>query len=458
MRRPAALPMVAMVVAVWSGSAAEAWASVEATWEAVTLDVNGDPETIQGYHIHYGTQAGGPYPDGFSTGNVLTTVINNLAGGRTYYFVVTAIDVAGNESGYSNEASYTVPVEVCDDGQDNDGDGIIDCRDPDCASFPAPSCPLQDGVCAGSVRPCGSDGRWGQCTASTYGVNYESAESRCDGRDNDCDGQTDEMPGPACPLQAGVCRDARQPCAGASGWGECDYGADYQATEDRCDNLDNDCDGSVDEGCPCTPSETAPCSTDEGECVAGIQTCDAQGQWGPCSGVLPVTESCDGLDNDCDGRTDEELAPPACALQLGVCQGSAQRCGGTEGWLACAESDYGADYESEETRCDDLDNDCDGQTDEDGVCPVDGGDGGPDGGDAGSDAGTDGGGDAGADAAAGDGEVLIQGSCGCGAAGPSLVPVGAGLLVLMAWRRGRGSAGTPRSPRRPCGPPANKNP
>ena len=29
------------------------------------------------------------------------------------------------------------PIEVCDDGRDNDGDGLVDCNDPDCATSPA---------------------------------------------------------------------------------------------------------------------------------------------------------------------------------------------------------------------------------------------------------------------------------------------------------------------------------
>src|SRR5690606_30321340 len=55
---------------------------------------------------------------------------------------------------------------------------------------------------------------------------------------------------------------------------------------------------------------------------------------------------------------------PACALQDGVCSGSRQRCGGASGFVACTASDYGSDYESDETLCDGLDNDCDGDVDE----------------------------------------------------------------------------------------------
>ncbi len=76
-----------------------------------------------------------------------------------------------------------------------------------------------------------------------------------------------------------------------------------------------------------------------------------------------ATELCNGLDDDCDQAVDEDLVPPAASLQQGVCQGAVQRCGGADGWL---EPDYAErpDYEVEETRCDGLDNDCDGEIDE----------------------------------------------------------------------------------------------
>lgn len=59
----------------------------------------------------------------------------------------------------------------------------------------------------------------------------------------------------------------------------------------------------------CSPGETAPCYSGPPEtkgvglCVAGEQTCDGAGVFGPCQGeVLPAMENCDDAgDEDCDG-------------------------------------------------------------------------------------------------------------------------------------------------------------
>lgn len=77
------------------------------------------------------------------------------------------------------------------------------------------------------------------------------------------------------------------------------------------DNTDNNCNGQVDENCQsqdCTNGETKQCgpSTDTGACQYGTQTC-SNGQWGSCIGaVYPTTEICtNNIDDDCDGQVNE---------------------------------------------------------------------------------------------------------------------------------------------------------
>lgn len=79
-------------------------------------------------------------------------------------------------------------------------------------------------------------------------------------------------------------------------------------------------------------------------------------------------EDCNAIDDDCDGDTDEELAPRACPLQAGVCSGSVTSCIGGE-WVDCSEAGlYGPNYTNvtqENEACDGLDNNCSGGYSED---------------------------------------------------------------------------------------------
>lgn len=94
-----------------------------------------------------------------------------------------------------------------------------------------------------------------------------------------------------------------------------------------------------------------------GECV-GSRGCVADGL-GDCVGQTPAVETCNGIDDDCNGVTDE-VAPEACPITNGI-----GTCVGTRGCEAGAPICTGraASVES----CNGVDDDCDASTDE-GTC------------------------------------------------------------------------------------------
>jgi hypothetical protein len=129
----------------------------------------------------------------------------------------------------------------------------------------------------------------------------------------------------------------------------------------------------------CTPGSERACYTgpdgtqDVGACVAGVETCDADGVgYGPCEGeITPAAEQCDTpADESCDGAVNEADAGCICeagATQacytgpldtegVGVCAGGTATCAGGTSWGACAgETTPKAD------DCANLDDeDCDG--------------------------------------------------------------------------------------------------
>jgi hypothetical protein len=75
----------------------------------VTLTWNPSTNSnVTGYNIYYGTTSGN-YADEITAGNATSVTITNLNYGSTYYFVATAYDNQGDESGFSNETQYIVP-------------------------------------------------------------------------------------------------------------------------------------------------------------------------------------------------------------------------------------------------------------------------------------------------------------------------------------------------------------
>ena len=317
-----------------------------------------------------------------------------------------------------NAAAFPGGVEVCD-GADNDCDGLLDSADDDVEEGSSATwLPDDDGDGYGDDagtpldscdQPAGYVLIGGDCDTADASIS-PGAEEICDGFDNNCDGLSDgddpELSGGVFTWYEDADEDGygddattTESCAQPDGYvsvgGDCDVSdaAVSPGATEACDTLDNDCDGLIDDddssvsvgltrwygdsdadGYGGTRFTISSCEAPAGFVADATDCDDLRVEVNPAA-----DEICDGRDNDCDSLSDDDdtLAsgegsswlPDGDGDGFGDSAGAAvTACAEPAGYVAdggdCDDADAAIAPSATET-CDELDNDCDGLTDDD---------------------------------------------------------------------------------------------
>ncbi len=193
----------------------------------------------------------------------------------------------------------------------------------------------------------------------------------CNGVDDDCDSLIDEdpIPGAGATCDCGGVVTAQQ-----DGKGDCKLGVTMcqgvtglqcvgcvGPKAELCNNADDNCNGAVDE----TFNKGALCNNGQmGICRRGATTvCSTNGNDVSCPvmAITPGVELCNGLDDNCNGMTDDGTVAgvgDVCGVEIGECRAGTFSC--KSGKLECSTMmSMGSDE-----LCDGKDNNCNGQADE----------------------------------------------------------------------------------------------
>jgi hypothetical protein len=296
-----------------------------------------------------------------------------------------------------NPLVFPSASESCN-GEDDDCDGAVDEKDAvGCLTYgkdlDGDGWGQQDDTrCQCASAGAYSTKKLGDCNDDDSLVSPGTAET-CNGMDDDCDGQTDEAGAKGC---TDYYHDADKDSFGEGSAeclckvtgvhtalvaGDCDDGnikAHPGATE-VCNDLDDNCQKGVDEGCD--PDGDGFCAAEMAVTAPPPEVCPKGG--GDCdsgkAGVNPgAVEACNGIDDQCNGQTDEQDAK-GCSTYLrdddndgfGNTGDARCLCAAALPYAATADGDCndldGKVNPGASEACNGADDQCDGQTDETGA-------------------------------------------------------------------------------------------
>ncbi|MGM0575147.1 MAG: MopE-related protein, partial [Myxococcota bacterium] len=252
------------------------------------------------------------------------------------------------------EAGVPAATDAACDGVDDDCDGATD------EGYAPTPTTCGEGACASTGEIVCADGaEVDTCEPAAPAPD----DATCDGVDGDCDGTTDEdyVATPTSCGEGACAATGLLKCADGTEMDTCEAGPPVASDDATCDGVDDDCDGATDED-----YEPTPTNCGVGACAsAGEVVCVDGAKVDTCEPGTPASDdtTCDGVDGDCDGATDEDYAPTATTCGVGAC--------GSTGDLLCVDGtqsntcEPGAPVASDDATCDGVDDDCDGMTDED---------------------------------------------------------------------------------------------